>query len=76
MTSMEGKISSMESDMAHMSRRIDVIDFKLDRTNKKVDDLQLDMKLSERNIKRDISRLQDQMDTVVEVLKQHELIAD
>ena len=54
--------------------RLDVLELKQDRTMKKLDDFQLDMKVSERNINRNIHKLQDEMDTVIEVLKLHELV--
>lgn len=54
--------------------RLDVIELKQDRTSKKLDDLQLDVKIAERDIRRDIRSLNDQMETVIEVLKEHELI--
>ena len=54
--------------------RLDNLELKQDRTMKKLDDFQLDMKVSERNINRNIHKLQDEMDTVVNVLKLHELV--
>ena len=54
--------------------RLDILEVKQDRTMKKLDDFQLDMKVSERNINRNIHKLQDEMDTVIEVLKLHELV--
>ena len=54
--------------------RLDILELKQDRTMKKLDDFQLDMKVSERNINRNIHKLQDEMGTVIEVLKLHDLI--
>lgn len=54
--------------------RLDILELKQDRTMKKLDDFQLDMKVSERNINRNIHKLQDEMDTVINVLKLHELV--
>ena len=75
------KVSNLESDMKmvnnqldKMDSRFDAIELKQDRTSKKLDDLQLDVKIAERDIRRDIHSLNDQMETVIEVLKQHELI--
>ena len=47
---------------------------KQDRTAKKLDDLQLDVKIAEKGIRQDIHKLQDEMETVIEVLKQNEMI--
>lgn len=57
-----------------MNARLDMIEVKQDRDSKKLSDLQLDMKIAERDIRRDIHTLNDKMETVVEVLKQHDLI--
>lgn len=54
--------------------RLDVIEMKQDITSKKLNDLELDVKVSERNIRRDLHKLNDEMETVVEVLKQNDFI--
>lgn len=54
--------------------RLDIIELKQDRTAKKLDDLRLDVAVAERDIRRDIHELKDEMETVIEVLKMHELI--
>ena len=57
-----------------INRRLDVLEFKQNLMSKKLDDLQLDIKISERDIRRDIHRLNDEMETVIEILKQNEMI--
>ncbi len=54
--------------------RLDIIEHKQDRTEKKVDDLRLDVAVAERNIRRDIHELKDEMETVIEVLKMNDLL--
>ena len=44
------------------------------RTTKKLDDLQLDIKIAERDIRRDIHDLNDKMETVIEVLKMNDML--
>lgn len=66
--------SKLDERLKPINDRLDVIELKQDRTSKKLDDLQLDVKIAERDIRRDIHSLNDQMETVIEVLKQHELI--
>lgn len=50
------------------------MEHKQDRTEKKVDNLRLDVAVAERDIRRDILELKDEMETVIEVLKMHDLI--
>ena len=57
-----------------MDDRLDVIELKQDRTAKKLEDLRLDVAVAERDIRRDIHELKDEMETVIEVLKMNELI--
>ena len=57
-----------------MDDRLDIIELKQDRTAKKLDDLRLDVAVAERDIRRDIHELKDEMETVIEVLKMNELI--
>ena len=66
--------SKLDERLKPINDRLDIIELKQDRTSKKLDDLQLDVKIAERDIRRDIRSLNDQMETVIEILKQHELI--
>jgi len=54
--------------------RLDIIELKEDRTAKKLEDLRLDVAVAERDIRRDIHELKDEMETVIEVLRMHELL--
>lgn len=54
--------------------RLDRLEYKHDRSEKKLDNLQLDMKIMERDIKRELHVLSDQTETIIEVLKQNELL--
>lgn len=72
--SINGRLDKVELHLGKVDQRLDVIDFKQDRTAKKLDDLQLDVKLSERDIRRDIHILRDEMDTVIELLKIHNIV--
>ncbi len=64
----------MNEQLKPINARLDIIEHKQDRTAKKLEDLRLDVAIAERDIRRDIHELKDQMETVVEVLKMNELI--
>lgn len=49
--------------------KLEVVDFKCDTNRKKLDDLSLDVKWSEREIRKDIKHLQDTSETLVVVLQ-------
>lgn len=71
---MDQKLEPINQRLDKMDNRLDLIELKQDRTAKKLDDLQLDVKIAERDIRRDIHTLNDEMETVIEVLKLHEMI--
>lgn len=64
----------MDEKLKPINQRLDVIEYKEDRTSKKLDDLQLDVRLAERDIRKDIHTLRDEMDTVIELLKIHKIV--
>lgn len=70
----DSRLDQVDSRFDRVENRLDVIELKQNRTAKKLDDLQLDVKIAERNISRDIHILNDEMETVIEVLRQHELL--
>ena len=71
---MDDRFDSMDGRLDSMDGRLDVIEMKQGITAKKLDDLLLNVKIFERDIRRDIHILNDEMETVVEKLKQHELL--
>lgn len=71
---LDERLKPINDRLDKMDSRFDIIELKLDRTTKKVEDLQIDIAVSERRIKRDIDELKDEMETVIEVLKMNELL--
>ncbi len=70
----DSRFDEIDSRFGKIDSRFDVLELKQDRTAKKLDDLQIDVAVAERQIKRDIHDLKDEMETVIEVLKMNELI--
>ena len=70
----DARLDKVESRLDKVESRLDKVEMKQDLTSKKLNDLDLDIKVSERNVRRDIHKLNDEMETVAEVLKQNELI--
>lgn len=68
------QFSKIDEQFSKIDSRLSMIEVKQDRDSRKLSDLQLDVKIAERDIRRDIRTLNDEMETVVEVLKQHELM--
>ena len=67
-------LSAINELLKPINDRLDIIELKQDRTTKKLEDLRLDVAIAERDIRRDIHELKDEMETVIEVLKMNELI--
>lgn len=86
---MDGKLEPIDKRLDGIDRRLDAMDirianleeglknveFRQNHTNKKLTNLQLDVEIMERNIRKDILLLKDGLDTVVEVLQQNELLS-
>ena len=67
-------VAQMQERFDKIDSRFDIIELKQDRTAKKLEDLRLDVAIAERDIRRDIHELKDEMETVIEVLRMNELI--
>ena len=62
-------IKSLSERLDRVENKLDMVAFKQDASRKKLDDLSLDVKWSEREIRRDITHLQDTTETMVLVLQ-------
>ncbi len=78
----------MDKRFDAMDKRLDIVDLRFDRLeswldgmkwqqdylSRKLDNLQLDMKIFERTVTNDIRTLKDGMDTITELLKIHNIV--
>ena len=71
---MQNRFDKMDSRFDKIDDRLNIMELKQDRTAKKLDDLRLDVAVAERDIRRDIHELKDEMETVIEVLKMNEML--
>jgi len=71
---LDQKLQPINSRLSKIENRLDVIELKHDRTAQKLEDLQLDIKISEKNIKRAIHDLNDEMETVIEIMKMNDML--
>ena len=60
-------------EIEKINSRLDVVELKQDKFSFKLGEIQIDMKLSERNIRRDIHLLKDEDETIIEILKMNNL---
>ena len=68
------RLDGMDKRFEKLEGTVSSIRAQQSRDSRKLSDLQLDVKVSERNIRRDIYHLNDEMDTVIEVLRQQGII--
>lgn len=66
---MKTDILDMKSDIVNVKDRLEVLEIKQGLTHKKLDNLTLDVKISERSIRKDIKLLQDAQETLITVLE-------
>lgn len=69
----QNEMQSMKKDFNEkfekLENKVDTISLKSDMTHKKLNDLSLDIQLSERNVRRNIKDLQDTLETVTVILE-------
>ena len=73
--SLENRLDSLENSLDSLENSLKVVKLRQDKMSKKLTDLQLDIKIAEREIRRDIHDLNDEMETVIEVMKMNDLIS-
>ena len=73
--SIDDRLGGIDDRLDKIDDRLDITAMKQNLTSKKLDDLKLDVNIAERDIRRDIHKLNDEMETIVETLKQHELLS-
>lgn len=71
---MDERLDGMDKRFEKLEGTVSSIRAQQSRDSRKLSDLQLDVKVSERNIRRDIYHLNDEMDTVIEALRQQGMI--
>lgn len=62
-------MTKLEKSQKEIFNKLDVVEFKTDMSREKLDNLSLDVKWTEREIKKDIKHLQDTTETLVIVLQ-------
>ena len=73
---MDVRFDEIDARFNRVENRLEMIDLKCDTNRKRLDDLSLDVKLAERNIRKDIKNLQDTTETLVVVLQGRGILPD
>ncbi len=78
---MDKKLQLINNRLDAMGKRFDKVDdtlntlkFKQEHMSEKLDGLELTVKYSDHNIRRDIRSVHEDVDTIVEILKIHDMI--
>ena len=70
----EHRLDNADIRFDKIESRLDSLEVKQDRTIKKLNDFQLDTQVSLRDLARGLRRLQDEMETVIEILKMNAMV--
>ena len=73
---MDVRFDEIDARFNRVENRLEMIDLKCDTNRKRLDDLSLDVKIAERNIRKDIKNLQDTTETLVVVLQGRGILPD
>ena len=68
------ELKSLKNDVGTLKSDMEVLKIKSELTYQKLNDLTLDVKIAERSIRKDISRLKDAQETIIEVLEQKNIL--
>ena len=71
---MDGQFGVINGRLDKLENTVGYIKARQDRDSRKLGDLQLQMKIFERDVQRNFARLNDAVDTIVEVLKLNGLV--
>lgn len=75
-SSLENRMASMEANQEKMQESIGMLDIRVGLVQKRIENLELDVKVAERDIRRDIKLLQDGQETLIEALEQKGILPD
>ena len=70
----ESRLDKVDARLDKIENRLNSIEIKQNKTASKLDALQIDVMLAERNIRLDIHLLKDASETIEQVLKIHKLV--
>lgn len=70
----EHRLDNADIRFDKIESRLDSLEVKQDRTIKKLNDFQLDTQVALRDLARGLRRLQDEMETVIEILKMNAMV--
>ena len=73
---MDVRFDEIDARFNRVENRLEMIDLKCDTNRKRLDDLSLDVKLAEWDIRKDIKNLQDTTETLVVVLQGRGILPD
>lgn len=73
---MDVRFDEIDARFNRVENRLEMIDLKCDTNRKRLDDLSLDVKLAERDIRKDIKNLQYTTETLVVVLQGRGILPD
>lgn len=73
---MDVRFDEIDARFNRVENRLEMIDLKCDTNRKRLDDLSLDVKLAERDIRKDIKNLQDTTETLVVILQGKGILPD
>lgn len=71
---LKNEMSDVKQQISTINERLRRLEYNQQKTSKRVDNLSLDIQISERAIRKDIRLLSENQDTIIEMLKQEEIL--
>ncbi len=73
--SMDEKLNTIQKELANNKEEMKVMNYKLDRHTEKIENLDLRLRNAEANIRKDVRKLSDENETIIEVLRQRDFLS-
>ncbi len=71
---LKADVAELKADVAELKKRTEMLEFKQDIMNKKLKELNYNQVIMDTRMDKEFSKLNDEMDTVVQVMKMNHLI--
>lgn len=68
-------ISELKADVAKLDKRMEMVEFKQDVGNKKLKELNYSFVILDRRVDRDFSKIEDETDTIIQILRMNKLVS-
>jgi predicted nucleic acid-binding Zn-ribbon protein len=72
---LKADVAELKADVAKLDKRMEMVEFKQDVGNKKLKELNYSFVILDRRVDRDFSKIEDETDTIIQILRMNKLVS-